>query len=357
MASTGQAERQVSDRPGEQRAGMPQSHALVVLDTAWLDVLHTAYLLRPARRSELREAMDPVPPDFDRVVDDLIRTGFVREDHDHLTIESPEVAFAAFARICTQHLVTQAAATVRAMADLPTLVRAWELGQAEGDAPVSATVVRCMPGEWGTWFDYVEQGQPGTPVYSFVDTEVLETAIVTGHLERLSASSAPAPLRVLLAPMETGPRLASRMEDATRHGVQFRFSRHVGSWWYVDAGRVLGLPARWGDAAPGTVYALRSQAVVDALASYADDMWHLASRATPFAEPWQEVMELLAGGLSDDRIAARLHVATRTVRRRIAQAMTELDATSRFQLGALWQAQRSSSAPSGRADAGSPPSR
>jgi ATP/maltotriose-dependent transcriptional regulator MalT len=51
---------------------------------------------------------------------------------------------------------------------------------------------------------------------------------------------------------------------------------------------------------------------------------------------WEPVLTLMAKGRSDEQIADALDMGLRTVRRRIAEAMDELGARSRFELGAAW---------------------
>jgi DNA-binding NarL/FixJ family response regulator len=47
----------------------------------------------------------------------------------------------------------------------------------------------------------------------------------------------------------------------------------------------------------------------------------------------RQVLTLLAAGLKDEAIARRLGTTTRTVRRLVQEAMTALDARSRFNVG------------------------
>ena len=46
-----------------------------------------------------------------------------------------------------------------------------------------------------------------------------------------------------------------------------------------------------------------------------------------------QLLALMAAGLKDEVVARRLGLSLRTVRRRIAQLMRELDADTRFQAG------------------------
>ncbi|WP_322779451.1 response regulator transcription factor, partial [Frankia sp. Cas4] len=48
-----------------------------------------------------------------------------------------------------------------------------------------------------------------------------------------------------------------------------------------------------------------------------------------------EVLRLLAAGMTDEAIARKIGVSTRTIRRQTSEIMDQLDAGSRFQAGIL----------------------
>ncbi len=84
----------------------------------------------------------------------------------------------------------------------------------------------------------------------------------------------------------------------------------------------------------------RQRGLVEAMIFWFDLMW---SRATPVPDldrddvrpdMRQFLLQQLATGAQDEQIARRLGVSLRTVRRRVAEMMTELGADSRFQAGA-----------------------
>jgi DNA-binding NarL/FixJ family response regulator len=52
------------------------------------------------------------------------------------------------------------------------------------------------------------------------------------------------------------------------------------------------------------------------------------------------VVRLLAQGMTDEAVGRYLGLDVRTVRRRVADAMDELGASSRFMLGAAWERRR-----------------
>jgi DNA-binding CsgD family transcriptional regulator len=82
---------------------------------------------------------------------------------------------------------------------------------------------------------------------------------------------------------------------------------------------------------------VRQRGIVEVVTSYFEELWR---RALPAAEledlPTAErrlLLAELASGAQDEQIARRLGVSLRTVRRRVAELLEELDATSRFEAG------------------------
>lgn len=95
--------------------------------------------------------------------------------------------------------------------------------------------------------------------------------------------------------------------------------------------------------AAGTGLLVRSKPFVDLLTAYFEQLW---VRAVPIggeqphdtgAAWYAAIPALLAAGLSDDEVAHQLGQSVRSVRRRIAQLMEEIGATTRFQAGVLAQ--------------------
>jgi len=84
---------------------------------------------------------------------------------------------------------------------------------------------------------------------------------------------------------------------------------------------------------------VRQRGIVDALVLLFEELWRRASPLTDLQEiPRREtarrfLLEQLALGAQDEQIARRLGMSLRTVRRRVAELMSELGAESRFQAG------------------------
>lgn len=90
-------------------------------------------------------------------------------------------------------------------------------------------------------------------------------------------------------------------------------------------------------AAPRTV--VRQVALIEALTSLFEQLWDRAAPLDPGelgTSPDHQrrfLLEQLAAGAQDEQIARRLSISLRTVRRRVAELLTELGAESRFQAG------------------------
>lgn len=93
----------------------------------------------------------------------------------------------------------------------------------------------------------------------------------------------------------------------------------------------------WGNGAPGGRILVRAPALVALVKDLFDRYWE---RATPLAstesggrDERTEILDGLMLGAKDETIARQLGVSLRTVRRRVADLMDELGATTRFQAG------------------------
>ncbi|MFF3062543.1 helix-turn-helix domain-containing protein [Streptomyces sp. NPDC057909] len=92
------------------------------------------------------------------------------------------------------------------------------------------------------------------------------------------------------------------------------------------------------------VVVVRPSGLLDALVVLFDTLWEKAvpygghgSELLPaqFNEDERQLVQILAAGLKDETAARHLGLGVRTIRRRIAAVMEQLDATTRFQAGYL----------------------
>lgn len=311
-----------------------------LLDDDAMVILNAGYLLRPATRAALRSCLERKVARFDETVEALVAAGFIRREGDRLSYESPYATFVALGRARAERMSQESERTAHLIRALPDLVRAWDLS--EGRRPVAGTLIHADPDTWEEWIRYVEAEIPVRPSLMFAEPDALEVALRSGHPQRLQRRvTDDSGVRVLLpGPDGWSDQLRVLVEDAVELGVQFRASHGATTWMYVDEGAMVGLPAVWRTGTPSAALAIRTRPVVSGFALLFDELW---SRAVPIAaraERWEPILYLLARGATDDAIARTLGLATRTVRRRIADAMVAFEASSRFMLGAAWQARQ-----------------
>jgi DNA-binding CsgD family transcriptional regulator len=103
------------------------------------------------------------------------------------------------------------------------------------------------------------------------------------------------------------------------------------------------IPLREADAVRGmSALVIRPSVLLDSLVELFEALWlravplRLDAGAVPDIDPAVvEVVRLLASGMTDAGIARQWRTSERTVRRRVAEAMQELGASSRLQIGML----------------------
>lgn len=128
-------------------------------------------------------------------------------------------------------------------------------------------------------------------------------------------------------------RPAGRMEPQRRLAVQGTEARVLANvpLRLVIADRRIGL-APQGIPGDETAVLVRSSALLDGLVTLFETLWERATPDPPVS-PDQQLLALLAAGLTDQAIARTLGVALRTVERRVRRMMDGLGARTRFQAG------------------------
>lgn len=314
-----------------------------LLDATSMEILSTAYLLRPDTEAELVAALREPPEDLDERLAALEAGGFLRRRPDGLEYESPYAVFIAIGEARARRLIAENHRTVAMMEALPLLIRAWDLGTVspEGDHPLAVSLINARSTSYDEWFRHAEAERPTRPSLVVTDEHVLRVALESGHLVHLETQLHDAHVRVLAPADPTwGADLAGPMGEARAAGVEFRRSEQAASWMYVDAPNLVAVPVWWGSGTPESAIAIRTPPVVTALDLLFSLLWATSNAWTDDDEPWVDVLRLLSGGLTDDSVARSLGTTSRTVRRRIAEAMRDLGATSRFTLGMAWRARR-----------------
>lgn len=135
------------------------------------------------------------------------------------------------------------------------------------------------------------------------------------------------------------PALAKHLRFMTDHGARIRISeREINETILLDRRIAIVAGDRVGDVRSYTV--VSSPELVQGIQSLFEAAWagatDLAAYQARFTElGGQEILEQLAAGSKDETAARTLGVSLRTYRRRVAELMEILGASSRFQAGAL----------------------
>lgn len=315
------------------------------IDAAALEVLALAYRARPGTVAELAELLEPeATASLDATLRVLRDAGFVRVVDGRLEFESVYTAFIAASEERIARLQADTAQTVAMMQALPALIRSWDLGEAEQDAghPLAARLVHGAEQHWATFQRHLVERAPAHPSWVLPDLRALRDEFPWVAAD-VAGSEAARTARVLVRPAD--------LEDAANHelvavstvlGVEVRVLDDLPGWFYVDGSHLAGLPVTWGESWPTTMVLIETPPVIAALNLVFDGLWERAVPAVPSGEqrPWEPVIRLLAQGMTDEAVGRYLGLDVRTVRRRVADAMDELGASSRFMLGAAWERRR-----------------
>ncbi|SEG22292.1 Sugar-specific transcriptional regulator TrmB [Nonomuraea solani] len=131
------------------------------------------------------------------------------------------------------------------------------------------------------------------------------------------------------------------VQESMAHGEKARVvSGAAAKMWIADDALAL-IPIRNGAYSIDAAFILHRSALLDALIALFELEWRrgFPLRSAPRGldpapdESTRELLELLAGGLTDEAIARALGLGLRTVQRRIQAVMQDLNAITRFQAG------------------------
>lgn len=312
-----------------------------LLDEESMQVLVVAYRARPDTVDELASLISPAHAQrLDVTLLALERGGFLRRHDDRLELESPYMAFIAISRARMERLQTETARTVTLMESLPHLIRNWDLGEAKPgeDHPLVATIVHGRDERWAIWRRHLLDEKPARPSWVLPDTSMLKDLLTEGaHALAATLQGGAVRPRILVRPGAHHDHADQELLlSAPQLGIDIRVLDRLPSWFYVDENKLAGLPVTWGEDWPSSILLVRTPPVIGALNLIFDSLWNRAEPVSKESRGWEPVVRLLAQGLTDEAVARFLGMDVRTVRRRVAEAMSDLGATSRFALGMAW---------------------
>ncbi len=143
-------------------------------------------------------------------------------------------------------------------------------------------------------------------------------------------------IRLIVPEAAAGSTVARAVVDQlVASGIDLRLGESS-RWFFLSRDRVVATPLQWDETDDVEVAVLRTRPLVAAFAELFEQRWHASSPWGGDSTSADQVLRLLARGLDDDQVAAELGISIRTVRRRVADAMHEHGASSRFELGCRW---------------------
>lgn len=134
------------------------------------------------------------------------------------------------------------------------------------------------------------------------------------------------------------PEVFDSLEQLHKLGEEIRTTSVVPAQMMIMDNDLAVLPRSADDPSQGAIF-IREPTLVTVLAFLFDHMWSMAipvfGNPTGFGAPTgrtARVLELMAAGVKDERIARTLRIATRTVRRDIAEMRDQLRVSSRTEI-------------------------
>ncbi|MFV0432901.1 MAG: hypothetical protein ACK5LO_02795 [Leucobacter sp.] len=276
-------------------------------------------------------------------IDALIHAGFATEENGALEFISPETVIGELASAQLAHEQRVLGDLVELISGLPELSRAWQLGSAPAGQEIQGEITQGADTAMQRWFEIASRVTPGTPSAVLPDMAWIHEYVVPllGSLEGALASGEYEIRYLFHHSALDDERDRAALDAMVGIGITVRLAPRLPSWFYVDQRVMAALPTTWGADSPVGMAMIYASPVVLAMHTLFESLWATGVPYPQTSSGWQSVLELLGEGKTDEQVAEILGIGLRTVRRRIADAMDEFGATSRFELGAAWAAGRS----------------
>jgi hypothetical protein len=222
------------------------------------------------------------------------------------------------------------------VAELPSMLRHWSVGEASGDlAPVFA---RHGPhAAEDLWYD-TSLESTGTAwavlpnVERYLRNDPARAARFGEAFARKQSVRALLPKSAM-----ADDRLVAMAQGYAAFGVEFRVLDDLPSWFWID-GETLALPFEWGEDWPTSVLGVRNAALAALGRSLFEQLWRRSESIGVAVYPWTPLLRLMRQGVTLDSASRTLGVNPRTGRRRIAAAMEHYGVSTLFALGVAWSA-------------------
>jgi DNA-binding CsgD family transcriptional regulator/DNA-binding MarR family transcriptional regulator len=273
--------------------------------------------------------------DVQRDVAALVENRLVTMHADRFQARPPQLAFGPLLAREARQLMAAEEALARARIDVFRYEVEHQAGLLPGGQSLVAEVVE--PAETRTVANSLALSTDGEMLFLRPDnwqfpesdtTDVVVTeALLGGRTSRV------------LYPAEYAERRGQRQLDRVAAGERVRVLPHVPCRMAVFGTQAALVPQTW-DGIAVTAVVVRQPGIVSVCRAWFEELWSHGVEIVADQERHESrederarLLDLLARGVKDERIARTLGVSLRTVRRRIADVMAELGVTSRFQAG------------------------
>lgn len=282
----------------------------------------------------------------------LQRAGYVEVNDDQIAYRRPEIPVSDTSRRTLDEVIrglTQASQELdQTLESLPALIQAWDVGGAQ-ERTISGEIMHAQAGPGEAWMAHFVRDTPQACQICLPD---LAPLLASPRNDKVAdwTSVAMGALQVQLVIADANardPDLAPALERIREHGTEIRSHPAPPSFFWASDRTTTGLPLHWGEAWPSTVLTVRSEPVAEAMAARFEQIWSAASPIGNDARDWEPMLVLMNDGMTMDAAGARLGLARRTARRRVAAAMRHYGVQSQFSLGAAWGRDQQHSANAG----------
>ncbi|MDH6180300.1 hypothetical protein M2152_000482 [Microbacteriaceae bacterium SG_E_30_P1] len=306
-------------------------------------IFRSALSARPDTLKHLGQLAEALGMTLEDALDALSSAGIAARDGERLSILDPTEGISArlVGQLTEQRRGLDTAISL--LEALPGIVELWREGRGLDGGP-AFDVIDNHEDVWARWWQDSFRVTPSRPGVMVPDSVMLREQVVR-DIDRVKEDfiARDFHMRVLISLRELDPESGidtSYIPVLIDAGVEIRAIADPPSWFYVDEGKagvgIGGIPLVWGQGNPAGMVVVYDASLIAMMSWLYDFMWARAIPVGATEQGWEPVLRLLAQGLSDKQVADALGWGLRTVRRRISEAMDELDAPTRFELGAAW---------------------
>lgn len=316
----------------------------------FLQVMVAVFRHRPPTVDEFTELVAKEGADPLAVLDEAIRLGFLDRRNDRLFYRHPELAVGeAHAGILVEHATVLTRLEARSndlVRTLPELRHAWEAGRVPAQLPRSE-VFSGPRAALDSWKTLLAQSTPGHIDLCLPALEPLLKAAPPGYVASWSDSAAPSRrLRTLISISDAqDPVFGPLIDRVLADGHQVRMHPEPPGLFWVSDVRTIAIPLDWEETWPSGMLASESIGLATILSRHFAQLWESATpvsgaRRRPRTRGWDPILKLMNQGHTIEAASGMLGYASRTGRRRIAEAMEHYGVSGQFALGAAWGADR-----------------